>query len=101
MATQNYVVTCLSPVHIGTGTQFSKLDGLYVNGNWCFIDLDKAVGRGLEANELATSMSSRDFSWNSFLRTKRINPTDIAAYKAPCAKDPGETNVRCCLMAIN
>lgn len=94
MATQNYVVTCLSPVHIGTGTQFSKLDGLYSGGKWWLVDLDKPIAQGVKADELVFQMSDRGFSWSKFLLGRRIEPSNVAAYGVSCSKDPGELAIR-------
>jgi CRISPR-associated protein Csm5 len=94
MATTTYTLTCLSPVHVGTGTQFSKFDGVYANGRWHLVDLDKVLAHGVDANELARAMSDRDFSWATWLRDKGIALSDVAAYALPCSQAPEETPVR-------
>lgn len=94
MATTNYTLTCLSPVHVGTGTQFSKFEGVYEGGRWHLIDLDKVLVRGVNANQLATAMSNRSFLWATWLSTQRILPADVAAYSLPCPQDPNEAAVR-------
>lgn len=94
MATTNYTLTCLSPVHVGTGTQFTKFEGVYEAGRWHLIDLDRVLARGVNANQLATAMSDRDFLWATWLSTQRISPADVAAYSVPCPQDPNEVPVR-------
>jgi CRISPR-associated protein Csm5 len=94
MATQDYVVTCLSPVHIGTGRQFTKLDGLHSGGKWWLIDLDKTLGGGLKADDLAFQMNDRGFSWSKYLSTKRIGASSMAAYGVDCRRDPGDIPIR-------
>lgn len=94
MATTIYSLTCLSPVHIGTGTQFSKFDSVFEGGRWYLIDLDKVVARGVDANGLARAMSDRNFTWRMWLGDKGIAASDVAAYALPCPQDPGETPLR-------
>ncbi len=94
MATTTYTITCLSPVHVGTGTQFGKFDGTYHDGQWHCIDLDKVLAHGVNANELAKAMNNRDFSWAMWLRDKSITPSDVATYTLPCPQDPEETPIR-------
>lgn len=94
MATTIYTLTCLSPVHVGTGTQSSKFDGVYQDRRWHLIDLDKVLSHGLDTNELARAMSDRNFTWAAWLRDKSIVPLDVAAYGLPCPQDPEETPIR-------
>jgi len=94
MATTTYRLKCLSPVHVGTGSQFTRLDGVYNDGRWYLIDLDRVLARGVDATELAQVMADRNFTWSSFLRERRIAPPDVAAYSLPCPQDPQETPVR-------
>jgi CRISPR-associated protein Csm5 len=94
MATTTYTLTCLSPVHVGTGTQFGKFDGVYHNGQWHYIELDKVLARGVNANELARTMNNREFSWATWLRDKSIAPSDVATYILPCPQDPEEILIR-------
>lgn len=94
MATTTYALTCLSPVHVGTGTQFGKFDGAYESGFWYLVDLEKVLAHGADANALARSMSDRNFTWATWLRGKGIIPSDVAAYALPCPQDPDETPVR-------
>lgn len=94
MATTTYTLTCLSPVHIGTGTQFSKFDGVYEDKQWHLVDLDKVIARGVDANELAKSMSDRNFTWDVWLHDKGIAPPNVAAYALPCPQDPEDSPVR-------
>ena len=43
MATTIYTLTCLTPVHVGTGVQYSKFDGVYQDRHWHVTDLDKVL----------------------------------------------------------
>lgn len=94
MATTSYTLTCLSPVHVGTGTQFGKFEGVYEGRRWHLIDLDKVLARGVNANQLATAMTNRNFMWVTWLPTQGISPADVAAYSLPCPQDPNEVAVR-------
>lgn len=94
MATTHYTLTCLSPVHVGTGTALSKFDGAYEDGRWHVIDLDKLFARGVDGDELAQAMGSTAFAWAEWLRGRRMRAADVALYSLPCPKDPGEVAVR-------
>lgn len=94
MATTRYKLTCLSPVHIGTGQEWGKFDGAYSNGRWYVIDLDKVFARGINGDELAQAMSSNAFSWAEWLQGRRIPLEDVALYSLPCPQDPKEVYIR-------
>lgn len=94
MATTRYTLTCLSPVHVGTGARLGKFDGAYAEGRWWLVDLDEVLARGADADALARAMSERDFSWAAWLRDKGIAPSEVAAYALPCSGDPRETAIR-------
>lgn len=94
MGSTTYRLTCLSPVHIGTGQQWSKFDGAYHEGRWYVVDLDRVFALGVDGNELAQAMSSGAFSWAEWLRGRRISPEQVALYSLPCAQPPGEVYIR-------
>jgi CRISPR-associated protein Csm5 len=94
MATTTYILTCLTPVHIGTGGQYSKFDGAYRDRQWHVMDLDRVLARGVDANALAQAMNSRAFSWSDWLRQQEMTPTEGALYALPCPQDPADTSVR-------
>ena len=94
MATTTYTLTCLTPVHVGTGVQFSKFDGTYHDRQWHVMDLDKVLASGVDANALARAMNSRTFSWADWLAQQRMTPTAGALYVLPCPQDPEDTPVR-------
>ncbi|GIV18874.1 MAG: hypothetical protein KatS3mg023_0625 [Armatimonadota bacterium] len=94
MSSTTYRLTCLSPVHIGTGQQWSKFDGAYHEGRWYVVDLDRVFALGVDGNELAQAMSSGAFSWAEWLRGRRISPEQVALYSLPCALPPGEVYIR-------
>jgi CRISPR type III-A-associated RAMP protein Csm5 len=94
MATTTYTLTCLTPVHIGTGAQYSKFDGAYQDRHWHVMDLDRVLARGADANALARAMNSRTFSWSDWLRQQQMTPTEGTLYALPCPQDPADTPVR-------
>ncbi|MDZ7378439.1 MAG: type III-A CRISPR-associated RAMP protein Csm5 [candidate division KSB1 bacterium] len=94
MTTTAYTLTCLTPVHIGTGVQYSKFDGAYHDRHWHVIDLDRVLAQGADANALARAMHSPTFSWSDWLGQQRITPTAGALYTLPCPQDPADTPVR-------
>jgi CRISPR type III-A-associated RAMP protein Csm5 len=94
MTTTTYTLTCLSPVHIGTGSQMSKFDGAFADQKWHVIDLDAVLARDVDANELARAMSVRNFDWATWLHQKHIAPSDVALYALPCSQDPEAVPIR-------
>lgn len=94
MANTTYTMTCLSPVHIGTGSKLSKFDGAMVDGWWHVIDLDKVLGHGVDANKLASEMGARSFNWDDYLGRNGIDPREVSAYGLRCDQDPEETPVQ-------
>jgi CRISPR type III-A-associated RAMP protein Csm5 len=94
MATTTYTLTCLTPVHIGTGVQYSKFDGAYQDRHWHVMDLDKVLARGADANALARAMNSRTFNWSDWLGQQQMTPREGALYALPCPQDPADTPVR-------
>ncbi|RKY70254.1 MAG: type III-A CRISPR-associated RAMP protein Csm5 [Candidatus Latescibacterota bacterium] len=63
-----YKLKVLSPVHIGTGTRLSSLDGAYFRGRWYRISLDKVLRAVPDQALLSDALGSRDFSWETWLR---------------------------------
>ena len=94
MTTTTYTLTCLTPVHVGTGVQYSMFDGAYQDRHWHVIDLDKVLARGVDANALARAMNSRTFSWSDWLGRQHMTPIAEALYALPCPQDPEDTPVR-------
>jgi hypothetical protein len=82
--TTAYRLTCLSPVHIGTGTQFSKFDGVYEEKQWSIVDLDRVLTHGVDADALAHTMSARNFAWVVWLRSHGMRPSEVASYTLSC-----------------
>ena len=95
MTTTRYTLTCLSPVHVGTGNQLGKFDGAYQDRQWFVIDLDAVLAHpGVDANALARAMSERNFSWDVWLQQHGLAAADAAAYALPCPQDPETVAVR-------
>lgn len=92
--TTRYILTCLSPVHIGTGTNLTRFDGAYENGRWYVVDLDAVFARGVDGNELAQVMNAKDFAWASWLKGRGMRAEQVAAYSLPCPQDPRDVAVR-------
>ena len=95
MTTTRYTLTCLSPVHVGTGNQLSKFDGAYQDRQWFVIDLDAVLAHpGVDADALARAMGERNFAWASWLQQNGLAAADAAAYALPCPQDPDTVAVR-------
>ena len=91
---RTYRVTALSPVHVGTGAQFGKLDSTFQNDKWYLIDLDKVLQQQTGAEALTQDMSRREFAWSWWLRREKISPQKVCAYALPCPTDPLDTPIR-------
>lgn len=95
MTTTRYTLTCLSPVHVGAGTQLSKFDGVYHDRQWFVINLDTILAHpGVDANALAHAMSARNFSWAVWLQQHGLAAAEMALYALPCPQDPEAVAVR-------
>lgn len=94
MTTTRHILTCLSPVHVGSGNQWSQFDGAYSDRQWFVIDLDAVLARDIDADALARAMSERQFAWTSWLERNGLAAADVAAYGLPCPQDPDTVAVR-------
>ena len=98
MATQTYRLEILSPTHIGSGQEYSALDGVFQNGHWYLIDLNKVVERSKEdPTNLANAMMQQGFNWASWLQRRGIAPAEVASYSVACVQNPGSTKIRACI----
>ena len=92
MATLTYRMEILSPLHIGSGQEYSAFDGVFLNGRWYLIDLEKVIEQSKEdPTNLANAMMQRDFSWAGWLQRRNINPEQVARHSTPCLQNPGNT----------
>lgn len=92
--TTRYRVTCLTPVHVGTGARLNHFDGCYEGGRWWRIDLDKVLARDVNARALADQMKERNFRWLAWLRKSNLRPGDVSDYGVSCSYDPAELPIR-------
>jgi len=98
MATQTYRLEILSPTHIGSGQEYSALDGVFQDGQWYLIDLNKVVERSKEdPTNLANAMMQPGFNWASWLQKRHILPAEVAAHRVACPQNPGSTKIRACI----
>jgi CRISPR-associated protein Csm5 len=98
MATQTYRLEILSPAHIGSGQEYSALDGVFQDGQWYLIDLNKVVERSKEdPTNLANAMMQPGFNWASWLQKRNIPPAEVAAHSVACPQNPGSTKIRACI----
>ncbi|GIX48028.1 MAG: hypothetical protein KatS3mg131_2239 [Candidatus Tectimicrobiota bacterium] len=92
--TTTYMLTCLSPVHVGSGVQLGHFDGVYADRQWHRIDLERVLTHGLDAAALARAMDARDFAWLDLLRARQLPPEAVAAYTLRCPEDPARVPIR-------
>lgn len=95
MATQNFRLEVLSPLHIGSGQEYSALDGAYSQGRWYLIDIGKVLERSREdPTNLASHMMKPDFNWSAWLQNRKITSAEVASYSVECPVNPEKTRVR-------
>lgn len=96
MTNKRYEISCLSPVHIGTGRKFTRFDGFARDQQWWMIDLDKVLAAGGKpfAGDLALAMREASFSWANWLQSHQLKAKDVLAYALRCYKDPANCEVR-------
>lgn len=94
METTQYKVTCLTPVHVGSGARLNHFDGCYEGGRWWRIDLDRVMERYGNAKALAEEMRERGFRWADWLRRNGLRPAEVSVYSVACRLDPRELDIR-------
>jgi CRISPR-associated protein Csm5 len=96
MTNRRYEVSCLGPVHIGTGRKFTRFDGFARDRLWWLIDLDRVLVAGDQAyaRDLAIAMRDEAFTWTHWFTTHKLKPKEFAAYTLPCWQDPAGREVR-------
>ncbi|MEN3001497.1 MAG: type III-A CRISPR-associated RAMP protein Csm5, partial [Armatimonadota bacterium] len=98
MATWRYLLETLSPLHIGSGQEYGVFDGVYADGRWYLIDIEKVLERSREdASNLANAMMRPDFNWASWLHQRRILPEEVAARTITCRQNPARNRIRACI----
>ncbi|MFQ3610514.1 MAG: type III-A CRISPR-associated RAMP protein Csm5 [Fimbriimonadales bacterium] len=101
MATQNFLLEVLSPLHIGSGQEYSALDSAYAQGRWYLIDIAKVLERSREdPTNLANHMMKPDFNWSAWLQSRKITPAEVASYSVACPVNPEKTRVRAFLRDV-
>jgi CRISPR-associated protein Csm5 len=94
MNTTKYRVTCLTPVHIGTGARLNHFDGFWVGDRWWRIELDRVLAGGVDARALAEAMKERSFRWPDWLRANGLQPAQVSTYGVTCRLNPQELEIR-------
>ncbi|GBC92897.1 hypothetical protein HRbin15_01374 [bacterium HR15] len=98
MATQRYRLEILSPLHIGSGQEYGVFDGVFQNGRWYLIDIEKVLTRSREdPTNLANAMMQSGFNWASWLQRRNIPPQEVAARAVVCHQNPAQTKIRACI----
>lgn len=98
MATQCYRLEILSPLHIGSGQEYGPFDGVFQNGRWYLLDIEKVLTRSHEdPTNLANAMMQPGFNWASWLHQRNIPPQEVAGRSIACPQNPGNTRIRACI----
>lgn len=87
----------LTPLHIGSGGQWTAFDYVYDSGAKLLriIDLNKLLAQPrVNPEDLARYYERRDFHIRQYLNDRGIAPSDVESYHLPCSRDPGNGPVR-------
>lgn len=87
----------LTPLHIGSGGQWTAFNYVYDTGAKLLriIDLNKLLAQPqINPEDLARYYKRRDFQVGQYLRDRGIAPSDVESYHLPCPRDPGNGPVR-------
>ncbi len=88
----------LTPVHIGSGEQWSTLDYVYDPTARLLrvIDLDRLLAHPrISSEDLARYCERHDLQIAQYLQDRRIAPATVERYSLPCPHDPQTRPVRC------
>lgn len=92
-----WTLEVLTPVHMGSGVQWSPFDYVYDERTQLLrvIDLDKLlVQPRVNPDDLARHYERRGFQIRQYLRDRSITPESVERYHLPCPRDPGNSPVR-------
>ena len=87
----------LTPVHIGSGGQWTSFDYVYEQRERLLrvVDLDKLLAQPrISAEDLARHYEHRGFQIAQYLRDRGISPAHVERYHLPCSHDPGNAPIR-------
>jgi CRISPR-associated protein Csm5 len=94
MTATTYTITCISPVHVGTGGRFDRFDGFAADKRWWRMDIDRVVEKGGDPRALAAAMRDRQFNWSSWLRRNNLRHAEVALYSITSWFDPADLEIR-------
>lgn len=84
-----YTIEIMSPVHVGSGDELSRLDYVWRGGKLFVLDLDGLLAQpGVSAEELSEFLAEPGFSLGHYLRERRIAPEAVAKNTVDCPADP-------------
>ncbi len=87
----------LTPLHIGSGGQWTTFDYIYdpTTRLLRIIDLNRVLAQPrVNPDDLARHYERRGFQIGQYLRDRNISPTAVELYHLPCASDPRDQPVR-------
>jgi len=84
-----YQIEMLTPVHIGSGNTLNRWDYVWIKGWVYVINLDQVLNHPkINPYELQNFMEDPGFSWEDYIKTVRIDPSEISYYKAKASQRP-------------
>jgi len=90
-----YELKTISPVHIGTGTKLSHIDGFYANGKWHRVNLDAVLADpNVDLRRLTNAMGQPGFRWPENTRGLDLTTERFHHYALNCPQDPTESEMR-------
>ncbi len=87
----------LTPVHIGSGGEWTSFDYVYDQREQLLriVDLGKLLAQPrINPEDLARHYEHRGFQVAQYLRDRGISPVLVERYHLPCSRDPGNAPIR-------
>jgi len=84
-----YKLHFITPVHVGSGLRLGKMDYVNNGNKVLMVNLQRLASiRGIDPEELADAMEMRNFDIGSYLRSKHIDPINVASYSILSHRQP-------------
>ncbi len=86
----NCTLTTLTPIHIGSGEKFGKIDYVFHNNFLTIVDIDKLIAQLKNPVALSNEIerAGKNFSMELFLKSQKINIENVELYTTDCPKAP-------------
>ena len=95
-----YSLHFITPLHVGSGLRLSKMDYVVRGNRVIIIDLQRLASFSeVDPEELSDALDMRNFDIGIYLRSKGIDPAQVASYSVACSK-PLQGEIISCLKDV-